>query len=102
VNTGAVATPLALVDAVAVRPPFAPPVNTPLAPLDGAVKVTTTPLSRFPLPSFTVACRFVGKAVLIAMLCGVPAVAVMEAAAPARFVRAKLAGPIAPAAAVTL
>lgn len=101
-NTGPVAMPLAFVVAVAASPPFVPPVNTPLAPLDGAVNVTTTPLSRFPLPSFTVACKFVGKAVLIAMLCGVPAEAVIEAGAPARFVRAKLAGPIAPAVAVTL
>lgn len=43
VKTGAVATPLEFVTAAAVSPPFVPPVNFPLAPLDGAVNVTVTP-----------------------------------------------------------
>jgi hypothetical protein len=65
VKTGAVATPLELVTAVTVRPLFVPPVNVPLAPLAGAVKVTVTPeIPWLPL-SLTVACRFVAKAALI-------------------------------------
>ena len=86
-NTGAEATPLALVVAVAVRPPFVPPVNVPLAPLEGAVNVTVTPLTRFPPLSFTVACRLLVKDLVIAALCGVPAVAAIDAAGPVRFVR---------------
>src|SRR5258707_12110898 len=88
VNTAAVATPLALVTAV-----FAPPANVPLAPVcAGAVNVTVTPGTGFPLPSVTVAANAVPKTVLIAALCGVPAVAAMLAAAPAVFVRLKFAG----------
>ena len=41
VSAGAVATPEELVSTVAV---VAPPANTAPAPLDGAVKVTETPL----------------------------------------------------------
>lgn len=86
-NTGAVATPLAFVVAVAVSPPFVPPVNVPLAPVDGALNVTVTPFTRFPLPSFTVTARFVAKDALIVALCGVPAVAVTLAGVPALLVR---------------
>jgi len=78
VNAGAVATPLALVTAVAVAE--AP--NLPLAPLPGAVNVTVTPLNGLLLASFTVACSAVAYTLLIAALCGVPAVAVMLAAEP--------------------
>ena len=102
VKTGAVATPLALVVAVAVSPPFVPPVNVPLAPLDGAVKVTVAPAIGRPFLSSTVAWRFVVKTVLIAVLCGVPEVAAMEAGGADRFVRLKFAGPIPVAVAVTL
>lgn len=93
---------MAPVVAVIVVPLFVPPANVPLAPLEGDVNVTTTPLSKFPLPSFTVAARFVAKAAPITALCGVPAVAVTEAGAPARLVRLKLAGPTPGAVAVTV
>ena len=73
VNTGAVATPLAFVAAVAV---VTLPGNVPLAPLPGAVKVTVIPLIGLP-DSVTVACSWVPKAVLGAVLCGVPAVALI-------------------------
>jgi hypothetical protein len=97
VNVGAVATPLAFVTAV-----FNPPANVPLAPVcAGAANVTVAPLTGFPPLSFTVACRAVANAELIAALWGVPAVAVMEAAGPAMFVKLKFAGPTAPAVAVT-
>ncbi|OLC92744.1 MAG: hypothetical protein AUH86_18150 [Acidobacteria bacterium 13_1_40CM_4_58_4] len=56
------------------------------------MKVTKTPLTGLLKESFTVACNCVANAVLTAALCGVPAVAVMLAAAPAKFVRKKLAG----------
>ena len=69
----------------------ADPPKVALAPLDGAVNVTVTPLTGLPLASVTVACSAVVNAVLIAALCGVPAVAVMFAAAPAVLVRLKLA-----------
>ena len=100
VNVGAIATPDAFVVAMAVR---APPVNVPLAPVLGAVNVTVTPLTGLPPASFTVACSAVAKAVLITALCGVPAVAVIEAGAPAVLVKEKFAGVVTPAtAAVTV
>jgi hypothetical protein len=68
-----------------------PPANVPLAPAPGAVNVTLTPGTRLPKLSFTVACNAVPNAVLIVALCGVPPVAVMEAAGPAMFVSAKFA-----------
>src|ERR1051326_3782377 len=58
-----------------------PPANVPLAPLAGAVKVTDTPLRRLLLASLTVAASAVPKLAFCAALCGVPAVAVMIAAA---------------------
>jgi hypothetical protein len=84
VKTGAVATPCALVVAV-----FTPPANVPLAPLAGAVKVTFTPDTGLPKPSFTVADNRLAKAVLKVAVCGVPPLAVMAAGAPAWLVRAK-------------
>jgi len=87
VNTAAVATPLALVVAV-----LTPPAKVPLAPLDGAANITVAPLTAFPPLSFTVACNCTANAVLTAAFCGVPAVAVIEAAAPGLFVSEKLAG----------
>ncbi len=86
VKTGAVAMPEAFVTAV-----LTPPANVPLAPLPGAAKVTVTPLTPLPNESFTVACSCVANAVLIEALCGVPAVAVMLVAAPARLVSEKFA-----------
>jgi hypothetical protein len=86
VKTAAVATPWALVVAV-----FTPPANVPLAPLDGAVKVTVTPLTALLDASLTVACSCVVKAVLMEALCGVPAVAATLAGAPGKFVSEKLA-----------
>jgi hypothetical protein len=96
VKVADVATPLALVTAV-----FAPPANAPLGPLAGAVNVTVTFGTGFPVLSFTVACNAVPNAVLIGALCPEPAVAVIVAGATAVFVRLKLAGPIVPAMAVT-
>lgn len=86
VKTAAVAIPDAFVVAV-----FTPLAKAPLAPLAGAVKVTVTPLTGLLNESFTVACSWVANAVLTAALCGVPAVAVMLAAAPARLVSEKFA-----------
>jgi len=77
VNAAAVATPLAFVVAV-----FTPPAKVPLAPLPGAAKVTVTPFTGLLLASRTVACSAVAKAVLIAALWGVPAVAVIVAGGP--------------------
>jgi hypothetical protein len=88
VKVGAVATPLALVTAVAV----ADPLNVAVAPLAAAVNVTVTPLIRLPPLSFTVACSAVANAVLMAVLCGVPVVVAMLAAGPTLLVKLKLAG----------
>ena len=77
VNTAEVATPLVFVVAV-----FTPPAKVPLAPLPGAVNVTTTPLTRLFAASRTVACSGVANAVLTVALCGVPAVGVILAGGP--------------------
>jgi hypothetical protein len=69
---GAVATPLLFVTAVAVVDPL----NPALAPVPGAVNVTVTPLTGLLLRFFTVTCNAVGNEVLIATVCGVPALAV--------------------------
>jgi hypothetical protein len=92
VNVGAVATPEASVATLAVA---APPANVPLAPVLGAVKVTVTPETRLPPPSFTVALR-AANALLMTTLWGVPAVAVILAAGPAKLVKEKLAGAATP------
>src|SRR4029077_10785629 len=76
--------PLALVLAV-----FTPPAKVPLAPLVGALNVIVLPGTGFPKASCTVAARFVGKAVFTVVLCGVPAVAVIEAGGPGRLVITK-------------
>src|SRR5205085_9291311 len=81
VKTAAVATPDAFVVVV-----LTPPENIPLAPLVGAVNVTVTPLTGLLKESLTVACNWVVNAVLTVALCGVPAVAVMLFAVPAKFV----------------
>jgi hypothetical protein len=87
VKAAEVATPLAFDVAV-----LTPPANVPLAPLPGAVNVTTTPLTRLLNESFTVACSGVANTVLMDALWGVPADAVMLEGAPARLVREKFAG----------
>ena len=87
-KVGDVATPLPLVVACAV---VDPPVKVPLAPFDGAVKVTSTPLVGFPLV-VTVALRGKAKAVLTVALCGVPPVAVITSDTDEVLVRLKSAG----------
>lgn len=66
--------------------------NAALAPVDGAVNVTVTPLTGLPLASLTVAWSPVVNAVFTAALCGVPAVVVTLDAIPAVFVMLNLAG----------
>jgi len=85
-----VATPLALVTAVL------PLAKVTLAPELGTAKVTVTPLTGLFPESFTVTCSADPNAVLMTALCGVPAVAVMDAGVPTVFVRAKLAGVVTP------
>src|ERR1700751_3953844 len=84
VNTAAVAIPLAFVLAV-----FTPPAKAPLAPLVGALNVMVFPGTGFPKASCTVAAIFVGKAVFTVVLCGVPAVAVIDAGGPGTLVITK-------------
>ena len=91
-NTAEVATPDALVAAVVT-----PPAKVPLAPLPGAVKVTTDPLpTGFPFESFTVATRGAENAVPSMALWPDPLVIVMDAGAPGLLVSRKLAGVDAP------
>jgi hypothetical protein len=98
-SVGAVAMPLAFVVAVAVDDPL----NAPPGPEVGAVNVTMTPLTGLPAASSTVACKAVAKAVPAGLVCALPPVAAILAAAPGRLVSAKLAGVETPAAvAVTL
>jgi hypothetical protein len=65
--------------------------NVALAPVEGAVNVTVTPLTGFPAASFTVACSAVGKATPTNTDCDVPPVAVMPAGAPAVLVNENVA-----------
>ena len=92
VKTGAVATPLVFVVAV-----FTPPANVPLAPLVGAVNVTTTPLTGLFPESVTVATNGAPNAVLIVALCPDPLVTTTFAADPVLFVSEKFAGVATPA-----
>jgi hypothetical protein len=87
VSMADIAMPDAFVTAV-----FAPPTKVADGPLDGAVNVTVTPLTALPAPSRTVAVRRFANAVLMAADCGVPPVAMMEAAPPAVFVSVNVAG----------
>ena len=82
------AIPLLFVTAVAVVRPL----KFALAPLPGAVNVTVTPDTGLLPVSRTVACSAVPNAVFTAALCGVPALAVTLAGAPAVLVRLKFAG----------
>jgi hypothetical protein len=92
VNTAEVATPDVLVVAV-----FTPPANVPLGPLLGGVKVTITAFNGLPPESFTVATSRAGKAVLTAVLCGVPLDAVIDGTALAVLDSENLAGVATPA-----
>lgn len=87
VNVGAFAMPLAFVAAVAV----ADPLKAALAAVAGAANVTSTPLTGFPLASFTRACRAVPNAVFTVALCGAPALDAMLAGGGSVFVREKFA-----------
>jgi hypothetical protein len=87
VNVGAVATPEAFVVAVAL---VEPPANVPLAPDAGAANVTVTLGTPLLLASLTVATSG-ANGELICTDCGVPLVAVMEAAVPTVFVSEKVA-----------
>jgi hypothetical protein len=69
---------------------FTPPAKEPEAPLVGAEKVTVTPLTGFPCESSTVTSNGLAKAVLTAVLCGVPALAAMEDGLAALWVTVKL------------
>jgi hypothetical protein len=91
-NTADVATPEASVVAV-----LTPPANVPLAPLAGAVNVTSTPLTRLLLASLTVTTSGAAKVVLTTALCGVPLVAVIADGGPATLFSEKLAGVATPA-----
>ncbi len=62
------------------------------APEPGGVKVTETPATGLPLPSFTIATSAAPNAVLTVVLWPPPALAVMVVAAPAVLVSEKLAG----------
>jgi hypothetical protein len=86
VNVADVATPLAFVVAV-----FTPAANVPLAPLPGAINVTTTPLTGLLPASVTVATNGAVNAVLIVALCPEPLVVVTFAGGPTRLVREKFA-----------
>jgi hypothetical protein len=62
----------------------------------GALKVTVTPDTGLLCESNTVATSVLVNAVLMAAVCGVPLVAVIDAAAPAVFVSANEAGDVTP------
>jgi hypothetical protein len=79
VKIGAVATPLATVFTVT---DVTDPGKVPLAPLAGAANVTAAPLTGLFRESLTVAWSCVAKAELMAVLCGVPTLAVMLDAVP--------------------
>jgi len=74
VNTADVANPDEFVAAV-----FVPPAKLPDAPLLGAVNVTITPLTGFPLLSSTNATNGLANAVPTGALCGVPLLAEIDA-----------------------
>jgi hypothetical protein len=83
-----VARPLRLVAAV-----FTPPANVAVAPFAGEVNVTTTPGTGFPLLSDTSATSGIPKAVLTAVLCGVPLDAATNAGGPTTTVLVPLLQP---------
>ena len=67
--------------------------KVPLAPDEGAVKVTTTPDTGLPPESFTVATNGEANAVLRPADCPPPLVAVIADAGPAMLVSENAAGP---------
>ena len=89
VNVEAVAMPFELVIDVVVL--VALSLKVPLAPDNGAVNVTSTPLVGTPAV-VTVATSGAAKLELITVLCGVPLVAVMISPVEAVLVRLKFAG----------
>jgi hypothetical protein len=93
VKVGELATPDVLVGALEIKPP---PANVPLAPDAGALKVTFA-LAGFPYASLTITTSGLPNAFFTGAVWPLPEVAVMLAAGPALFVRAKLAGDAAPA-----
>jgi hypothetical protein len=96
VKAGDVATPLALVVAVAVF--VVVPAKVPLAPVEGALNVTTKPLTGCEPLSSTVVPSGAANSVFTTAVCGVPLVAVIVARGTVVFVRLKLAGLDTPAA----
>jgi hypothetical protein len=97
---GAEATPDALVATVIVAVLL---LNTPDAPLPGAVNVTFTPATGLLPASFTVTASALANAVLIVVDCGVvPAFAVIVVPLPAVLVSAKFTVGKPVAAAVTV
>jgi hypothetical protein len=90
VNTEEVARPLASVTSVSVAVEF--DANVPLAPDAGAVNVTDTPLTGSEPASTTNATSGNANAVLNTAYCGLPLDTESVVAAPAVFVRLKLAG----------
>ena len=92
-TVGDVATPEPLVLTFAV----VEPANVPLAPEDGAVKVTVTPETGFPPESSTVAANGLAKFVFTFAFWPPPPVAAILAAGPGIFVSEKLAGVATPA-----
>jgi hypothetical protein len=83
----ALATPLELVAATIVLLLLP---NVPPAPVEGAVKVTLTPETGLLNESFTVTASALANTAFTSADCGVvPALAVMELAAPAALVRLK-------------
>jgi hypothetical protein len=81
VNAVEVTMPLASVGSVSEFVPFA---NVPLAPVDGAVKVTNAPLTGAP-PIVTVATNGAANEVLTGVLCGAPLVVAISSAGGLKF-----------------
>ena len=94
VNRDEVASPFEPVMSVSVALPLV--AKVPLAPLEGAVKVTEAPLTGLPSTSVTVATSGFVNWVLTFVLWPLPLVAVMFAGEPVMLVRLKLAGVVAP------
>jgi len=81
---------------------FTPPANVPLAPLPGAVNVTTMPLTGLLPASVTVATNDAANAVLIVALCPEPLVTTTFAGGAPTFVNATFAEVVPVALATTL
>ena len=81
---------VAVLQPVAAGTQAAPPVKVAVAPLAGAWKVTTAPLTAAPVPSSTSACSVVANTALTVAVCGLPACTWIEL--PPSLVRVKVAG----------